>query len=102
MCIRDSDEVVWVAPGIRTPTLPAESGEDVAFLLHALLLHRGLEDDVLGALLPMPEGRLHSHLLRLQALDLLVCDGARWQVAPLAYPTVREFLRSRSYLTDGF
>lgn len=97
-----ADDVVWVAPGIRTPTLPAESGEDVAFLLHALLLHRGLEDGVLAALQPIPEGRLQSHLLRLQALDLLVRDGMRWQVAPLAYPTVREFLRSRSYLTDGF
>ncbi|HRP65661.1 MAG TPA: hypothetical protein PLF79_06290 [Thauera sp.] len=97
-----ADEVVWVAPGIETPTLPAESGEDVAFLLHALLLHRGLESAVLGAVLPIPEGRLHSHLLRLQALDLLVREGTRWQVAPLAYHTVREFLRSRSYLTDSF
>ncbi|MFU2487378.1 hypothetical protein [Thauera sp. WH-1] len=97
-----ADEVVWVAPGIETPTLPAESGEDVAFLLHALLLHRGLEGDVLGALLPIPPGRLHSHLLRLQALELLSRAGARWQVAPLAYPAVREFLRSRSYLTDSF
>lgn len=97
-----ADDVVWVAPGIETPTLPAESGEDVAFLLHALLLHRGLDGDVLGALLPIPQGRLHSHLLRLQALDLLIREGARWQVAPLAYPTVREFLRSRSYLTDSF
>lgn len=97
-----ADEVVWVAPGIETPTLPAESGEDVAFLLHALLLHRGLDGDVLGTLLPIPQGRLHSHLLRLQALELLIREGARWQVAPLAYPTVREFLRARSYLTDGF
>ena len=74
----------------------------MAFLLHALLLHRGLEGDVLGALLPIPPGRLHSYLLRLQALELLSRAGARWQVAPLAYPAVREFLRSRSYLTDSF
>lgn len=97
-----ADEVVWVAPGIETPTLPAESGEDVAFLLHALLLHRGLDTEALGALLPIPGARVHSHLLRLQALELLTRDGTRWQVAPLAYPTVREFLRSRSYLTDDF
>lgn len=97
-----ADEVVWVAPAIETPTLPAESGEDVAFLLHALLLHRGLDAEALGALLPIPGARVLSHLLRLQALELLTRDGTRWQVAPLAYPTVREFLRSRSYLTDDF
>ena len=74
----------------------------MAFLLHALLLHRGLDAEALGALLPIPDARMHSHLLRLRALTLLEHDGARWQVAPLAYPTVREFLRSRSYLTDGF
>ena len=74
----------------------------MAFLLHALLLHRGLDTEALGALLPIPGARVHSHLLRLQALELLTRDGTRWQVAPLAYPTVREFLRSRSYLTDDF
>lgn len=95
-------EVVWVAPGIETPSLPAESGEDVAFVLHALLLHRGVDGDTLGALLPIPQGRLQSLLLRLQALELLAREEGRWHVAPLAYPTVRDFLRSRSYLTDAF
>jgi hypothetical protein len=53
--------------------------------------------------------RIRSKLLRLEALGLIEAAppaGAQaepcWQVAALAYPTVREFLRSRSYLTDAF
>ncbi|MFN2360840.1 MAG: hypothetical protein ABR522_07160 [Marinobacter sp.] len=37
-----------------------------------------------------------------QALGLLAHDSERWQVTSLAYATVREFLRVRTYLTDGF
>lgn len=96
------DNIVWVAADIDTPALPAEAGEDVAFVLHALLLHRGLTTDLLALLLPTPRARIAPQLLRLQTLGLLACKDERWQVAPLAYPTVREFLRVRSYLTDAF
>jgi hypothetical protein len=96
------DDIVWVAQDIEAPSLPAEMDEDVAFVLHALLLHRGLPTDLLALLLPTPRARIASQLLRLQALGLLVREDERWQVAPLAYPTVREFLHARSYLTDAF
>jgi hypothetical protein len=97
-----SDEVVWVAPDLAAPSLPAETGEDVAFILHVLLLHRGLSADLLALLLPMPRPRVMSALLRLQVTGLLVREDEYWQIAPLAYPTVREFLRVRSYLIDAF
>ena len=61
---------------------------------------------------------LRARLLRLEALGLVAREDApagnhasgeaaqppegRWRVAPLAYLTVREFLRGRSYLTDAF
>jgi hypothetical protein len=96
------DDIVWVAQDIETPSLPAETDEDVAFVLHTLLLHRGLTTDLLALLLPTPRARIASQLLRLQALGLLVREDERWQVAPLAYPTVREFLHARSYLIDAF
>lgn len=70
-------------------------GVDIAFILHALLLHRGLTADQLALLLPMPRTQVLSQLLRLQAIDLLMRGDACWQTAPLAYPTVREFLRVR-------
>lgn len=97
-----ADEIVWVARDVEAPSLPADADEDVAFVLHALLLHRGLTTDLLALLLPTPSARVASQLLRLQALGLLVREDERWQVAPLAYPSVREFLRARSYLIDAF
>lgn len=97
-----SSDNVWVAQDVETPPMPAEADEDVAFVLHAILLHRGLTTNLLTLLLPSPRARIASQLLRLQALGLLTRDGERWQVAPLAYSTVREFLRVRRYLTDAF
>jgi len=96
------DDIVWVAQEDDAPSLPTEANEDIAFALHALLLHRGLTTNQLALLLPSPRARIASQLLRLQALGLLVLERDLWQVAPLAYPTVREFLRVRSYLTDAF
>lgn len=103
------EDVVWIADTVEAPALPAESGEDDALLFHALLLHAGLPASLLARLLPLPMARIRSKLLRLEALGLIEADprsGAQaepcWQVAALAYPTVREFLRSRSYLTDAF
>ena len=100
------EDVVWLGEDIAPPGLPADSGDDHAFIFHALLIHRSLPTALLAHLLPTPEPRLQSLLLRLEALGLVARDGggeaARWQVPPLAYLTVREFLRSRSYLTDAF
>ena len=96
------DNIVWVAHGIDTPAMPADASEDVAFLLHALLLHRGLTMDLLAALLPAPRARIASQLLRLQGMELVTRIGSCWEVAPMAYPIAREFLRNRSYLVDGF
>ena len=103
------EDVVWIADNVEAPALPAESGEDDALLFHALLLHAGLPASLLARLLPLPMARIRSKLLRLEALGLIEAAPPAdaqaepcWQVAALAYPTVREFLRSRSYLTDAF
>lgn len=102
------EEVVWIADRVEAPALPAESGEDDALLFHALLLHAGLPASLLARLLPLPMARIRSKLLRLETLGLVEAERQseaqtepHWQVAALAYPTVREFLRSRSYLTDA-
>lgn len=104
--VAHGEALVWLADTPDPPTLPAGSGEDDAFIFHALLVHGGLHASWLPQLLPIPEPRLRSRLLRLEALGLVVREPgspeARWRVAPLAYLTVREFLRDRSYLTDAF
>ena len=95
-------EIVWVSARLREPPLPAEKGEGMAFILHALLLHNGLPVSVLPELLPQPEHRIASHLLQLQALGVVVLAGERWQISASAYAVVREFLRRRGFLRDEF
>lgn len=97
-----SDDIIWVAPDLESPSLPAETGEVVAFILHALLLHRGLSADLLALVLSMPRSQVLTQLLGLQAMDLLIREDDFWLIAPLAYPSVRGFLRVRAHLTDAF
>ncbi|EXI78311.1 MAG: hypothetical protein AW10_03155 [Candidatus Accumulibacter appositus] len=95
-------ETVWVSASLQEPPLPAEKGEGMAFILHALLLHNGLPVSVLPELLPQPEHRIASHLLQLQALGVVDLAGGRWQISASAYSVVREFLRRRGFLRDEF
>jgi hypothetical protein len=83
--------------------LPAETGDDVALLLHALLAHDGLHADLLPAVLPLPLHHVMALLQRLQAADLVQprADG-RWAVGALGYGVARRLLRGRDYLVDDF
>ncbi|WP_068803863.1 MarR family transcriptional regulator [Thauera phenolivorans] len=96
-------EVVWVAAEFVAPTLPSETGEDELFVLHAVLLHDGLSAALMTELLPLSPARIQSLLLRLASSGLVEqASDLRWRVAPLAYPSVRDALRSRAFLVDGF
>ncbi len=95
-------ETVWVSASLQESPLPAEKGEGMAFILHALLLHNGLPVSVLPELLPQPEHRIASHLLQLQAFGVVALAGGRWQISASAYAVVREFLRRRGFLRDEF
>lgn len=97
-----AEDVVWLAPGIEGPVLPVETGEDLIFILHNLLLHNGLTATTLAELMPLPKTQLISKLLRLQAMDLVESNADVWRVSALGYPSVREFLRSHGYLVDSF
>lgn len=98
----DADVLVWLAPEMGAPVLPHESAEDVVFILHALLLHEGLPAELLAELLPLTYSQILSRLLQLQSHEIVDHRDGVWRVAALAYPTVRETLRTRSYLTDAF
>ena len=47
------EEDVWVTNQLHDPILPNETGEDVALVLHALLLHNGLATRWVAELLPL-------------------------------------------------
>lgn len=96
------EDVVWLAPGIEAPVLPVETGDDLIFILHNLLLHNGLSATTLAELMPVPKTQLVSNLLRLQSMEMVESSGGFWRVSAQGYPGVREFLRSHGYLVDAF
>ena len=95
-------EIVWLSAARKALALPAEKGEGLVFILHALLLHNGLPASLLPELLPQPAHRIASSLLQLQALGVVVLADERWRVSASAYALVREFLRHRGFLRDDF
>ncbi len=96
-------DAIWVAPELEPRAPASDAGDETALVLHALLLHNGLEAPLLATLLPIAAAHLNLQLLHLHALGLVERqDADRWQVTPLAYPGVRAFLRARGYLTDSF
>lgn len=98
----DGTTPIWLAPERDKRRLPAEVGEEMLFLLHTLLLHNGLERDLLAELLPASDSTLTTLLLHLAALGVVQRDQELWRVAPLAYPEVRQLLATHSYLLDPF
>jgi hypothetical protein len=96
------DEVVWLTAGIDDPVLPAETGEEVVLLLHAVLLHNGPPERLLPELLPLSHDRILSILLRMRDLGLVDAMDDRWCISALGYATTREALRARGYLIDAF
>ena len=98
---QDEADTVWWSSG-RAPVMPVETGDDLAFVLHALLLHNGLDLATLEHLLPLSHGQLAAVVARLVQLGLVEQAGGRHRVAPLGYAAAREFLRGRGYLVDAF
>ncbi len=97
-------DTVWVTPWeqVQHPSLPDGAGRDEAFVLHALLLHNGLEPQLLQQILSMSANQVMETLFRLEAANLVVRNDAIWQVTPLGYPAVRTFLQKNGYLIDQF
>ncbi|MBR0566974.1 hypothetical protein J5J83_12700 [Azoarcus sp. L1K30] len=101
--VDESDaEVIWVSATQPEPALPVEADEDVALVLHALLIHNGLGDEMLAEVLPLPRHLCMAIVLRLQKLTLLERHEGRWRVSALGYELVRRWLRGRGFLADDF
>ena len=96
-----AEENIWVSARIGEPSLPIESDEDIALILHALLLHDGLPASLLPELLPLPHHHCMALLLRLRNAGLVECGEDQWKVSATGYTPVRGLLQRRDYLTDG-
>ncbi|MDD2556700.1 MAG: hypothetical protein PHH87_00260 [Desulfuromonas sp.] len=96
------EHIVWLGRLPTSPVLPDECNEEIALLLHTLLLHNGLEEELLHKVLPMPHLHIMALLLRLLELRIVEQVAGRWHIAPLAYSGVCTYLRARNYLLDHF
>jgi hypothetical protein len=104
---KDTDESesvgqIWVAEMPAEPDLPLGNDEEFFLLLHAMLLHGGLPESLLGELLPFSSARCLGLLAQLQQAGIVLCINGRWQVRETAYARVRRLLSARDYLTDSF
>ncbi len=87
----------------QLPSLPLEADEGTAFILYALLLHRGLSGERLQAVLPaMAPDELNVQLLRLEQFGVVEWEKQHWRLSVYAYLAVRDFLDGRDYLLDDF
>ncbi|UYV18285.1 hypothetical protein K1Y77_12430 [Halomonas qaidamensis] len=95
-----SQEELWLLDALAEAELPTDTGDVATLLLHALLIHGGLEDQALGHVLPFSHHEALGARLALARQEILSCHQGRWQVAPLSYASVRQLLESRNYLVD--
>lgn len=98
----DQGVTIWITPWdkLNLPDVNNKVSGDESFVLHSLLLHNGLPEELIPQLLPLSPARTLQALRHLQFLGLVERGRHGWQVAPLAYPSVRSHLRTEGYLTD--
>ncbi|MCB0114624.1 MAG: hypothetical protein R2873_24190 [Caldilineaceae bacterium] len=99
----DSGLTIWVRPWAKLtlPQLPPDAGKIEAFLLHALLIHGGMDDHLLVQLLPFSSTDVAHGLQRLNRAELIERNDDGWQIQALGYPTVRSFLNQEGFPLDG-
>ncbi|MDQ7728651.1 hypothetical protein [Halomonas sp. SpR8] len=96
----ESEQHLWLVDALADAELPADTGDIATLVLHALLVHGGLDDDSLGQVLPFSHHEALNARLALKRKGVVSnCEG-RWQIAPLSYASVRQLLESRNYLVD--
>jgi len=95
---------VWITEwdAVPRPKLPSEKDRDLAFTAHTLLLHGGLEAEVLAEILPLSVSRVRQTLSVLRETETAVEEDGIWRITASGYPAVRQFLQSEGYLTDHF
>lgn len=94
---------VWVEPWaeLELPEIPGSVCRSDILVLHALLLHNGLESERLRDLVPVYGPDVFEVLRRLEAARLVASIDGRWRVTALGYPAVRRCLASEGYLVDS-
>ncbi|WP_228743697.1 hypothetical protein [Marinobacter adhaerens] len=96
----------WVIPfdQLGLPAVPQSQGDNIGLLLHALLLHDGLDASHLQLVTGVAEHEAGFVLARLARADLIEqqSSGGRWQVTAQGYPSIRRHLQSWGFPVDTF
>lgn len=94
----------WVVPfdQLGLPIVPQTQGDNIGLVLHALLLHDGLDALSLALVTGIPESELSFVLARLVRSELIEqqAAGQGWMVTALGYPSVRRHLQSWGFPVD--
>jgi hypothetical protein len=101
---RTSSRTIWVTAwdDLEHPALPSSAADNIAFVLHTLLLHNGLSFELLQQLLPLAGNQVTETVYQLEEAGLVACYDAIWKVTRRGYPVVRRYLISNGYLCDIF
>lgn len=96
----------WVVPfdQLSLPVVPQIQGDSIGLVLHALLLHDGLDASMLGLVTGIREPELGFVLARLARSDLIEQTeaGNCWKVTALGYPSIRRHLQGWGFPVDSF
>lgn len=96
----EDEEALWLVDALAEAELAVDTGDVATLVLHALLVHGGLDDHCLGEVLPFSHHEALNARLALQRKGIVSSCEGRWQIAPLSYANVRQLLESRNYLVD--
>jgi hypothetical protein len=94
---------IWLKPWqeLALPGVPQQNHDELAFVLHTLLLHNGAAAELLTELLPNMGRQILPALQDLQAAGVVEQQQRVWRVTALGYPAVRAFLKDEGYLVDA-
>jgi len=96
----------WLVPlsQFNLPSMPQSVDRGHGLVLHALLLHDGLDIPDLTRVTGMSGHEIAHALARLQRAQIVVPgdDAGDWHVTALGYPSVRRYLQSWGYPVDHF
>ena len=97
-----AQNTIWLRAGLKQLEIPPGPNQEIAFVLHCLLLHNGLPVDILVELLPLSREVVITTLHLLASASLVEAHNKTWRVSALGYPVVRQFLKSNGYMLDLF
>lgn len=94
----------WVIPWsqVTLPSLPPGESRPLAFLLHSMLLHGGLDNERLEVTSGLSSDDVRICLHSLQRAELVASHARGWFITPRGYPAIRRYLLTEGFMVDGF